>query len=237
MIYAIRLLGALALSLLVSTAFASDISPREGVDYLVLEKPQPAASGDKVEVIEFFGYFCNHCFSLDVALDDWARRQDKNVAFRRVHVRFGSGSVAQQRLFYTLSAISQTAGSLHHKAFESIHVKRQPLRTESQIEAFITQNVFSPEKFIEAFRSPQVRTLGDEAARLQTLYSIDGVPAIVIDGRFITSPAIVSQGDSSIRTAKEAQEKTLQVMDQLVEHILGERPAKQRTRTPANRKQ
>ena len=235
MINAARILVTVGFSLVMGMAFASGATPKEGVDYLALKNPQPAASGDRVEVLEFFGYFCNHCFSLDIALDDWARRQQKSADFRRVHVRFGAGMIAQQRLFYAVSTAGQASASLHHKAFESIHVKRQPLRTEAQVEAFIKQNVFSPEKFIETLNSAQVRTLSDEALRLQALYQIDAVPVIVIDGRFLTSLAVVSQGDPSIRTAKEAQTRMLSVMDGLVAQILTDRREKQQNQTSKNR--
>ena len=235
MINSIRILGAVCFSLAMSFAFASDPFPKEGTDYLTLKNPQPASFSSKVEVIEFFGYFCKHCFSFEPALDEWAKKQQRNADFRRVHVRFGERMILQQQLFFALSAMDPGSTALHHKAFEHTHVLRQPLRTESQMSAFIRQNGQSSEKFMELLRSPQVRALSDEAAQLQARFQIDGVPAIVIDGRFITSLAIVSQGDPSLRTAKEVQTKTILIMDRLVERILRERAGPQRPRTSKSR--
>ena len=57
-----RLLGKillmLSLGLVVATASASSTNPENGKEYKVLARPQPAEMGKKVEVIEFFGYFC-----------------------------------------------------------------------------------------------------------------------------------------------------------------------------------
>lgn len=37
----------------------------EGEDYLVLDKPIPQKQSGKIEVLEFFGYFCVHCHHFD----------------------------------------------------------------------------------------------------------------------------------------------------------------------------
>ena len=40
----------------------------EGVDYTVLSRPIPQQQAGKIEVLEFFGYFCVHCYHLDPVL-------------------------------------------------------------------------------------------------------------------------------------------------------------------------
>ena len=47
--------------LLAAGAIAAPNTPKAGVEYKVLGKPQPTEAGKKIEVIEFFGYFCPHC--------------------------------------------------------------------------------------------------------------------------------------------------------------------------------
>jgi thiol:disulfide interchange protein DsbA len=60
-----KLLLTLGFGLLAASAGASVTAPQQGVEYTVLPRPQPTESGKKVEVIEFFGYFCPHCNALD----------------------------------------------------------------------------------------------------------------------------------------------------------------------------
>ena len=55
-----RLIAAVLVGMMAMTAFASPANPQKNVDYQVLKVPQPTNTGNKIEVIEFFGYFCPH---------------------------------------------------------------------------------------------------------------------------------------------------------------------------------
>ena len=55
-----------------TTAQAQASKPQAGVDYLVLDKTLPTeATAGKVEVIEFFGYWCPHCNAFEPMLEQW----------------------------------------------------------------------------------------------------------------------------------------------------------------------
>ena len=70
-------------------------SPVEGKDYQRVATPVPVAPG-KVEVVEFFGYWCPHCNAFEPALDAWAKKlAAAQVSFRRVPVAV---NVAQEPL-------------------------------------------------------------------------------------------------------------------------------------------
>lgn len=58
--------------------------------------------------------------------------------------------------------------------------------------------------------------LGNKAVEMQSTYEIEGVPMIVIDGQYLTSPAIVSSGNQMDLTEREMHVQTLKVMDALV---------------------
>ena len=83
-------------------AAASPAAPKEGADYLILPEAQPTDSGGKVEVTEFFAYYCPHCHAFEPQLAAWVKKQGDNIVFRRVHVPRGPAVAPQQRLFYTL---------------------------------------------------------------------------------------------------------------------------------------
>lgn len=232
-----RLFLAIGLCTATCLAAASPSSPRNGIDYLTLEKPLPTEAGKKVEVIEFFGYFCSHCHAFDTSLSKWAEKQNRNVAFKRVHVKFNDNMALQQRLFYTLSAMGKMTNSLHHKIFEAIQVQRIPLRNEKQIADFVQKNGIDRNKFLEMYRSFTVQSLVDGAIQMQSAYQIEGVPTIVIDGRYVTSLAIVSEGNKFTGTEEEAQVMTMQIMDYLVTRILKERQEQQKAgTTPKSKK-
>jgi thiol:disulfide interchange protein DsbA len=226
-----RFLLVLGLCVTTALATASPDAPLNGVDYLTLEKPLPANAGKKVEVIEFFGYFCSHCHAFDATLIKWMEKHDRDVAFKRVHINFNDNMALQQRLFYTLSAMGRMTNSLHHKIFDAIQVKRTRLRNETQIADYVQKNGIDRNKFLEMYRSATVQSLCDDAVRMQSAYQVEGVPTIVIDGRYVTSLAIVSEGNNFSGTEDEAQVMTIQVMDNLVARILKERQENQKNRS------
>ncbi|MCM1511635.1 MAG: thiol:disulfide interchange protein DsbA/DsbL [Oxalobacter formigenes] len=214
---------AIGLIFAAAAASASPDHPVEGTDYLALENPLPAEAGNKVEVLEFFGYFCSHCRSFDAELVPWIKKQRGQVAFKHIHINYNDNMALQQRLFYTLSAMGKMTHALHHGIFDAVQIKRTRLRNESQLADFAQKNGIDRQAFLDMLRSFTVRSLCDGAVQLQTAYGIEGVPTIIIDGRYVTSLGIVSAGNHFDGTEKEAQAMTMKVMDNLVARILKER--------------
>ena len=46
----------------------------EGEHYLLIDNPRRIRS-DKIEVMEFFGYACVHCYNFDPILTDWVEEK------------------------------------------------------------------------------------------------------------------------------------------------------------------
>jgi len=218
---AMLLLGAIAM-----TAAARPSNPQLNVDYQLLSIQQDAEAGKKVEIIEFFGYFCDHCYRLDLPITNWARQHKDKVLLRRVHVKFGDGMAMQQRMFYTLAAMGELTNSMHHKIFQAMQEQRYPFRTDVQVFRWIEENGIDRQKFVEMFQSFYVESLCKQGTGFLDTYKVDGVPMIVIDGRFVTSPAIISEGNKADMNEQEAINGTLKVLDNLVNRTLKERARK-----------
>lgn len=187
-----QLLAACSFGLLALTAGASPANPQAGVDYRVLDKPQPTESGAKVEVLEFFWYACPHCHALEPALADWVKKQGDRISFKRVPVVFRDSFIPQQKLYYSLEAMGELP-RLHNKVFHAIHVERQALNTDASIADFVAKNGLDKAKFQEVYNSFAVQTKVRRAAQLQADYKIDGVPTLAIGGKYLTSPSIVGE--------------------------------------------
>lgn len=211
-----RWIALMSLGLMAFAAFASPSAPVKNVDYQVLSTPQSTDTGNKVEVIEFFGYFCPHCYAFDTSLTNWARKHKKDVVFKRVVVKFSESMALHQKLFYTLSAMDVLTNELHHKIFDAIQIQHVSLRTDDQIFDFIEQHGIDRKKFMEMYQSFYVQVLCDKAVEMQSSYEIEGVPMIAIDGKYLTSPAIVSSGNNMDLSEEEMHRQTLKVMDALV---------------------
>src|SRR5215510_3117914 len=102
--FAIRLAAAAATPALPLVARAQG-APVEGRDYARLAQPLAMPATGKVEVVEFFGYWCPHCNSFEPTLDAWARKLPADVAFRRVPVAFSAPQEPYAKIFFALEAM------------------------------------------------------------------------------------------------------------------------------------
>jgi thiol-disulfide isomerase/thioredoxin len=73
-----------SLALLAATSPLAARAATEGREYTRLQQPVPVAVPGKVEVMEFFGYWCPHCNALEPELEAWVRKLPADVNFRRM---------------------------------------------------------------------------------------------------------------------------------------------------------
>jgi protein dithiol oxidoreductase (disulfide-forming) len=175
-------------------------APVEGRDYARLAQPIALPATGKVEVVEFFGYWCPHCHSFEPSLDVWVRKLPDSVAFRRVPVSFSAPQEPYQRIFFALEAMGQLE-TMHRKVFTAIHVQKMRLDKEADIVALMTANGLDGAKFSETFKSFTVASKAKQARQLADAYRIDGVPTLGIHGRFFTSPSLAGGHEQALKVA------------------------------------
>jgi thiol:disulfide interchange protein DsbA len=204
------LLGALTLA--PGSVVLAQPQPDEGIDYKVLREPLPTSSPGKVEVLEFFWYSCPHCYHLEPHLAKWKASLPADVVFKKVHVAFRGDT--QQKLFYTLEALNK-AEQLSPRVFDAIHQQGKAMVVPMEISEWAKGQGIPVAQFESTWNSFGVQTQQKRANALVAGYKIEGVPTFGINGRCITSPAMV--GGSHARA--------LQVVDYL---IAQERKAKRK---------
>ena len=74
------------------------------------------------------------------------------------------------------------------KLFADIQDKRLPLKDFLSITIWVEDNGLSLTDFEKEWNSKQVKNDMKEASSLMKLFKITGVPQIIIDGEFLTSP-------------------------------------------------
>jgi protein dithiol oxidoreductase (disulfide-forming) len=195
-------------------ACSAQAAPIVGDDYVLLSVPQATEAGKKVEVIEFFAYYCPHCNALDEPLKNWVTMMGDNVVFKRVHTSVTGEAVPQQRLFYALESMGRE-NEFHSKILNAIHRQHRRLDTDDDIVDFMVQQGIDKQKFLDTYQSFTVQTKVKRALQMQESYEIHSWPTIVVDGRFVTSPPIVG---AKLETYNEevAQQMMLKSLNQLV---------------------
>ncbi|MFZ6774057.1 thiol:disulfide interchange protein DsbA/DsbL [Undibacterium sp. SXout7W] len=215
-----RMFLVVGLSLLASGVSATPTAPQLGAEYRVLSQPQPTESGKKIEVIEFFGYFCPHCNALEPLIAEWVKKQGDNIVFKRVHVNFRD-QIPQQKLYLTLEAMGKI-DEFHIKVFNAVHIERNRLANDADVMDFVTKSGLDKQKFTDIYNSFTIQSKLKRFAQQSEAYQVDGVPMIAIDGRYITSPvqAVATMG----RVQEDVQNRAvLQVMDVLIAKIQKEK--------------
>jgi thiol:disulfide interchange protein DsbA len=164
---------------------------KAGVNYvpLVPSVPTNVAPG-KVEVVEVFWYGCPHCYALEPFIASWAKNKPDYVEFVRVPVMWGPVHRAHARLYYILQSLGRS--DLHQKVFDTIHKEQRMLvdndaatTRKLQLE-FAKANGISADDFNKAWDSFSVSTGLQRAEQLTQRYRVQGVPLIVINGKYTT---------------------------------------------------
>ncbi|HTH62404.1 MAG TPA: thiol:disulfide interchange protein DsbA/DsbL [Paraburkholderia sp.] len=208
-----RLLRSLLLSLSLSLmavggAHASPTAPVADKDYTVLKTPQPVdVPAGKIEVIEFFWYGCPHCNEFNPYLEDWIKRQQPDVVFKRVPVAFRDDFIPHSKMFYALEALGLDR-KLTPAIFHEIHVNKNYLLTPEAQVAFLSTLGVDKQKYMDAYNSFSTQSALKRDQQVLTNYQIDGVPTIAVQGRYLTGP-------SNVGTLPGA----IQVMDYLVAQV------------------
>lgn len=203
------------LSLVALAAQATPDNPQNNVDYQTL--PQPVATDaakGKVEVVEFMWYNCPHCAAFNPILSDWVKKQGNKIDFKQVPIAFGPAFIPQQKLLFALEAMG-IEEKVTPAVFKAIHIERRRVDTDKSILAFIQQQGIDQQKFLDAYNSFGVQAKLKRAQQLQDAYNIEGVPTIAVNGKYLTSPALMANSMPNQAEAVQ-QAATLKVLDYLV---------------------
>lgn len=216
-------LALIAASLVVSTAFASPTDPKAGAEYTVLAQPQPSqTAGKKVEVIEFFMYHCPHCHALEPTIEQWVKKQDGNIIFKRIHLPYQGASDPESHLFLTLQAMGlneQYQLKIMDAVGEYVMRKRSETIPEQVLLDIATkQPGINKAKFMDTWNSFGVMTKLRRLPAIVNDYRVESVPTIVVDGKYMTSPAQVG-GTVQVNSEQQLFQATLQVVDALVAKV------------------
>ncbi|MDK9704361.1 MAG: thiol:disulfide interchange protein DsbA/DsbL [Sulfuritalea sp.] len=179
------LFAALAASFAVSgPGFAAE--PQAGREFKPVNPPLPSAKG-KIEVLEFFSYGCPHCSDFHPLVSQWAAKLPKDVSFRRVPVSFNRPEWARlARIYYALEATGDLA-KLDTAVFIAIHEQRVAFRTDEAVTAWAAGKGADAKKFGDALASFSMQSKVQRGDQEATAARIAGVPALVVDGKFLVN--------------------------------------------------
>ena len=154
-------IAALSLSLLSLSAQAAI----EGVDYTVLSRPIPQQQAGKIEVLEFFGYFCVHCYHLDPVLLQHSKTFAKDVSLRTEHVVW----------MPEMLGLAKVAAAVN---LSGLKYQANPVIFKAVYEQKISQ------KLLQAYNSPAAAWATAKMQQLTETYRIENTPTVIVGGKY-----------------------------------------------------
>ena len=177
---------------------------REGSHYRLINRNTAIHRiNKKIKITEYFLYGCPHCYELEPKLAKWLEKND-NVEFSRVPAILGPtwGEMAK---FYYVAEKLNILEEMHMAFFKEIHTSDKKYLSELAIREFFLKNGVTYENYTAAYYSEEVRTKVNEARFQSIQLKLRGVPAVVVNDKWMTAPYYVKN-----------QEQMLEVLDYLV---------------------
>jgi thiol:disulfide interchange protein DsbA len=194
----IRLFASLFAVALVATTPAFAIELQAGRDYTLIDPPLYTPKG-KIEVIEFFSYGCPHCNEFHPLLDDWAAKLPKDVVVRRVPITFHRLPWERlSRIYFALEAMGQI-DRLNGAVFKSLHEERFVINSDEAAIDWAVKHGLDGKKFGDMLNSFSVQSKVQQADQEAASARIQGVPALVVDGRWLLNNQAAGSNEELLR--------------------------------------
>jgi protein dithiol oxidoreductase (disulfide-forming) len=170
------------------------------------------AAGGRIEVIEFFMFWCFHCYTFEPDLDRWEAQAPNDVSLTRVPAMFNPDAQLQARAYYTAEVLGKV-DAMRDAFYDEIHVRGNALASRPALAEFFERFGVDAATFDATFDSSEVDTRLQRAAALARQYGIVSTPTLVIGGRYSTNPKFAATD------SPEPRRTMLAIVDQLVAGI------------------
>lgn len=188
------------LMLLASTTVMAN--PMAGVEYNTTTKDITTDNPSKIEVVELFWYGCIHCYQLEPQLHTWVNKLPADVAFKRVPGLPRADWAPMAKAYYAMETLG-VLDKLHGKLFDAIHKNRtlKPTDEAAAIDWVTKEGGLDKKKVQEAFNSFTSNTKLNRAAQIFRDSGATGVPALIIDGKYVTSSSMAGGNVQVLKVA------------------------------------
>lgn len=186
------LIASLMLMCLSMTVHADD-------PYTLIVPVQPTQSVDKIEVLEVFWYGCPHCYDFEPHIKKWLETKADDVEFRRMPGIFNKSWIPHAKAYFTAEKLG-VLDLIHGALFEALHKDRKRIYTESELKDFFESRGVAGDEFNRVFNSTEIETKFKQAFVMGQRYKLTGVPAVIINGKYMTSGSLAGSYENLLKT-------------------------------------
>ncbi|MDX2425334.1 MAG: thiol:disulfide interchange protein DsbA/DsbL [Cycloclasticus sp.] len=178
----------------------------EGVDYQLIKPAQPTDDPGRIEVVEIFWYGCPHCSYFEPSLGPWVKAAPKDVNFYRLPAVFNDVWEIHARAYFAAEILNVLDKS-HDDLFYALHVERKGLKTVQALAKFYSQYGVDEELFKKTYHSFVVNTKIARSKDMVARYGVNGVPAIVVEGKYLVTGALAKSYENMLKITDYLVEK------------------------------
>lgn len=178
------------------TAYAAD--PFAGT-YEEIRPAQPTHSGNKIEVVEIFWYGCPHCYTFEPYLQKWLSTKPDDVDFRHLPGILGAAWTPHARAFFTAEKMG-ILDQIHEPLFAAIHKDRKRIFSDEEVKNFVISTTgVDGNEFSRIYDSKEIDIKMRQALISEQKYKITGVPAVVVNGKYLTNGTMAKSYEGIIK--------------------------------------
>ncbi|WP_445011006.1 thiol:disulfide interchange protein DsbA/DsbL [Vreelandella stevensii] len=179
----------------------------EGQHYTLLASPVATqVEEDQIEVTEAFWFGCPHCYRLQEHVNDWYATLEDDVSVIHMPATMGGDWNTHATAFYAAQSLG-IEEEMHGDFFDAIHQDGRSLTDPDDIAEFFANYGVSEEEARQALSAFSVRSDVNKANSRMREMRLMGVPAIVVDGRYVVSPQTAGSLENMPRIADALVEK------------------------------
>lgn len=190
-----------------SLLLGGSASAQSGKGYEKIDPPQQTVAAEgKVEVLEYFWFGCPHCYAFEPAINEWAANKPDYVEFVREAPPLNPNWRPHSEAFYAAEQLGVTE-KFFDPMFNGIHAEKRRLHNRKEIAKFAGELGIDSREFLGAMKSFAVETRMRQAMQRAVGSGINGVPSVVIAGKYRTGNRLAG-----------GHEGIIQVINELAEH-------------------
>ncbi|PVZ63883.1 thiol:disulfide interchange protein DsbA/DsbL [Pelagibaculum spongiae] len=158
------------------------------------------------KVVEFFSYTCPHCYRLEPAAEKWEKSKADNVKFERIQVIFNKGMKPLAHFYYTAESLG-LLDQLHEKMFKAVQNERKRFKNKEAILSWVAAQGIDNTEFAKTYDSFSVKQKVRNGEKLAKKHKLQGVPAMLVDGRYFISGELAGSNNAMFDVANYLTKK------------------------------
>ena len=173
-------------------------------DEYILIADNKGLENERDQVIKFFSYACSHCYALDPFIEIF-KKNNNNINFKYVPAIFSDQMIPLAKLFFTLETMNLLP-KLHESVYEVIHVDKKRIFTDKKIFKWAEENeLINFVEFKKIYDSFDTNNKILYAKNLTIKSQITGTPYLMVNGKYLTGPSLISKSNGGFSPARLEQ--------------------------------